>query len=255
LPIANRAAPGVHFAMEFLTANTKQTIHGDALDHHFISAEGKDVIVIGGGDTGTDCIATSIRHGCRSLVNFELLPQPPQDRAGDNPWPEWPRIFRVDYGHEEAESKFGRDPREYQILSKEFLVDKQGKLAGIKTVAVQWTKTDEGGWAMTEVAGSEKDWPAQLILLAMGFVGPEQYVAQSLGLEVDPRSNFQALHGEFATNIDGLFAAGDCRRGQSLVVWAINEGRGAARAIDRYLEGSSNLPAPGVTMGTALQVS
>ena len=254
LPIPGRDAKGVHFAMEFLTANTRHMIHGDSLDDDFISAEGKDVIVIGGGDTGTDCIGTSIRHGCRSLVNFELLPKPPEDRSPDNPWPEWPRIFRVDYGHEEAHTKFGRDPREYQILSKEFLADPEGNLRGIKTVEVSWTKNNEGGWQMSEVEGTEKEWPAQLILLAMGFLGPEQYVAESLGLEVDPRSNFQALHGEFATNIDGVFAAGDCRRGQSLVVWAINEGRGAARAIDTYLQGSSNLPAPGVTMGTAMQV-
>ena len=255
LPIPNREAKGIHFAMEFLTAHTKQVVHGDSLDDGFISAEGKDVIVIGGGDTGTDCIGTSIRDGCRSLVNFELLPKPPADRPEDNPWPEWPRVFRVDYGHEEAEAKFGRDPREYQILSKEFLTDEQGHVRGIKTVTVEWTKKDDGGWNMQEVAGSEKEWPAQLILLAMGFLGPEQYLSERLMLEVDPRSNFQAVHGEFTTSIDGVFAAGDCRRGQSLVVWAINEGRGAARAIDIYLQGSSNLPAPGVTMGTSMAVS
>ncbi|MCG8652931.1 MAG: glutamate synthase subunit beta, partial [Pirellulales bacterium] len=254
LPIANRDAKGVHFAMEFLTAHTKQVVHGDRLGDEFISAEGKDVIVIGGGDTGTDCIGTSIRDGCRSLVNFELPPKPPADRAGDNPWPEWPRIFRVDYGHEEAEAKFGRDPREYQILSKEFLTDDSGNLRGIKTVEVSWSKNDDGGWTMDEVQGSEKEWPAQLILLAMGFLGPEQYIADSLNLEVDARSNFQALHGKFATNLEGVFAAGDCRRGQSLVVWAINEGRGAARAIDIYLQGTSCLPAPGVTMGTSMEI-
>ncbi|PAY21460.1 glutamate synthase [Rhodopirellula sp. SM50] len=254
LPIPNRDAKGVHFAMEFLTANTRQSVHGETLGDGFISAEGKDVIVIGGGDTGTDCIATSLRHGCRSLVNFELLPKPPQERASDNPWPEWPRIFRVDYGHEEAEAKFGRDPREYQILSKEFVVDDAGELAGIKTVEVEWTKDASGKWQMAEVEGSEKQWPAQLILLSMGFLGPEQYVPESLGMETDPRSNFKAEHGQFATNIDKVFAAGDCRRGQSLVVWAINEGRGAARAIDLFLQGESNLPAPGVTMGTAMQV-
>ncbi|MGI9471828.1 MAG: FAD-dependent oxidoreductase, partial [Rubripirellula sp.] len=144
---------------------------------------------------------------------------------------------------------------EYQILSKEFLLDDDGKLRGIKTVEVQWTKTDDGGWSMSEVEGSAKEWPAQLILLAMGFLGPEQYVAEAMGLEVDPRSNFQAVHGKFATNIEGVFAAGDCRRGQSLVVWAINEGRGAARAIDTYLQGSSDLPAPGVTMGTSMELA
>jgi glutamate synthase (NADPH) small chain len=254
LPIPNRDAKGVHYAMEFLTSNTKQMVHEDQLGDSFITAEGKDVIVIGGGDTGTDCIGTSLRHGCRSLVNFELLPKPPEDRAPDNPWPEWPRIFRVDYGHEEAEAKFGRDPREYQILSKQFLKDDQGNLRGIQTIAVQWTKKDDGGWQMSEVPGSEKEWPAQLILLAMGFLGPEQYVAENLGVACDPRSNFQAIHGKFATNVEGVFAAGDCRRGQSLVVWAINEGRGAARAIDIYLQGTSNLPAPGHTLGTAMEV-
>ena len=254
LPIPNRDARGVHFAMEFLTANTRQVVHGDALGDDFISAEGKDVIVIGGGDTGTDCIATSLRHGCRSIVNFELLPKPPEDRADDNPWPEWPRIFRVDYGHEEASAKFGRDPREYQILSKEFVVDDQGALVGIKTVEVQWTKDDSGKWQMAEIEGSEKQWPAQLILLSMGFLGPEQYLPEAMGFETDPRSNFKAEHGQFATSVDKVFAAGDCRRGQSLVVWAINEGRGAARAIDLFLQGESNLPAPGVTMGTPMQV-
>lgn len=252
LPIPNREAKGVHFAMEFLTANTMHSIHGDALNGEFISAEGKDVIVIGGGDTGTDCIATSLRHGCRSLVNFELLPKPPAERPRDNPWPEWPRVFRVDYGHEEAAAKFGHDPREYQLLSKEFVVDDDGGLRGIKTVQVEWNKSEAGAWQMTEVEGSEKVWPAQVVLLAMGFLGPDQYIAESLGLATDARSNFQAEHGRFATNLEGVFAAGDCRRGQSLVVWAINEGRGAARAIDIYLQGHSNLAAPGVTMGTAM---
>lgn len=251
LPIPGRDAKGVHFAMEFLTANTMHKVHGDALNGQFLSAEGKDVIVIGGGDTGTDCIATSLRHGCRSLANFELLPKPPADRAPDNPWPEWPRIFRVDYGHEEAAANFGKDPREYQILSKEFLADKKGNLTGIRTVEVSWEKGDKG-WQMQEVPGSEKDWPAQLILLAMGFLGPEQYIAESLGVATDTRSNFDAKHGQFTTSIPGVFAAGDCRRGQSLVVWAINEGRGAARAMDQYLRGHSTLPAPGVSMGSQL---
>ena len=255
LPIENRDAKGVHFAMEFLTANTRQMVHTDGLGEDFISAEGKDVIVIGGGDTGTDCIGTSLRHGCRSLVNFELLPKPSEQRADDNPWPEWPRVFRADYGHEEAEAKFGKDPREFQLLSKGFLKDDDGNLSGIKTVQVKWERNNDGGWAMSEVEGSEKVWPAQLILLAMGFLGPEQYLPEAMGLETDARSNFQAVHGKYTTNIDGVFAAGDCRRGQSLVVWAINEGRGAARAVDIYLQGSSNLPAPGQTMGTTMEVS
>lgn len=248
LEIPGRELKGIYPAMDFLTSNTKSVL-GDNLNGSFISAEGKDVVVIGGGDTGTDCIATSIRHGCSNLVNFELLPKPPAERAADNPWPEWPRIFRVDYGHEEAEAKFGDDPREYQVLSKEFIDDGNGNVAGIRTVRVEWKRKDGGGWDMVEVPNSEHVFPAQLVLLAMGFTGPEQYLAKSLGLATDQRSNFAAEHGEFATSIPGVFAAGDCRRGQSLVVWAINEGRGAARSIDIYLQGASILPAPGITMG------
>ncbi len=251
LPIPGRQLRGVHFAMEFLSKNTASLLDSKHADGHYISAKGKKVVVIGGGDTGTDCIATSLRHGCTQMVNFELLDKPPQDRATDNPWPQWPRIFRVDYGHEEATEKFGSDPREYCILSKEFIDDGQGNVKGIKTVRVKWEKVD-GRMQMTEVAGSEHVIEADLVLLAMGFLGPEQYLAEKLGIEVDGRSNYKAEHGRFATSLPGIFAAGDCRRGQSLVVWAINEGRGAARAIDIYLRGSSVLPAPGVSMGSAL---
>ncbi|QDS90869.1 Glutamate synthase [NADPH] small chain [Rosistilla ulvae] len=254
LPIPGRDLKGVHFAMDYLTGNTKKVL--DKTDTaEFINSEGKDVIVIGGGDTGTDCIGTSIRHGCKSMVNFELLPQPPEERAPDNPWPEWPRVFRTDYGHEEAAAKFGKDPRTYCILSKEFIDDGQGNLSGIRTVGVEWTKKPDGGWAMSEIEGSEKVWPAQRVYLAMGFLGPEQYLVESMGFETDNRSNYKAEHGKFTTSIEGVFAAGDCRRGQSLVVWAINEGRGAARAIDIFLQGSSVLPAPGTTMGTELSAT
>ncbi|XZE55246.1 glutamate synthase subunit beta [Planctomycetaceae bacterium SH139] len=241
LPIPGRELRGIYPAMEFLTSNTKR-VHGDHLNGSFISAEGKDVVVIGGGDTGTDCIGTSIRHGCRQVINFELLPKPPEQRADDNPWPEWPRVFRTDYGHEEATAKFGKDPRHYQILSKSFIDDGEGNVQGIRTVQVEWTRKPDGGWEMSEVAGSERVVSAQLVLLAMGFLGPEHYLAEALGVEVDQRSNVAAEHGKFATNLPGVFAAGDCRRGQSLVVWAINEGRGAAQAIDVYLQGSSLLP-------------
>jgi glutamate synthase (NADPH/NADH) small chain len=241
--------------MEFLTANTKSLLDSGLKDGKLISAEGKKVVVIGGGDTGTDCIATSLRHGCTALVNFELLDRPPDDRAEDNPWPQWPRIFRVDYGHEEAAAKFGADPREYCILSKEFLDDGHGRVRGIRTVRVQWNKDESGRMQMSEVPGSEQVIEADLVLLAMGFLGPEHYSVEPLGLQLDARSNYQATHGQFLTSLPGLFAAGDCRRGQSLVVWAINEGRGAARAIDIYLQGSSSLPAPGITLGSATAVA
>jgi NADPH-dependent glutamate synthase beta subunit-like oxidoreductase len=183
-----------------------------------------------------------MRHGCKSLVNFELLPQPPATRAEDNPWPEWPRIFRVDYGHKEVAAVFGKDPREFAIGSKEFIDDGHGNVAGIKTTRLEWAKDPSGRMVMKEVPGSEQVFEADLVLLAMGFLGPEETVGKQLGLEFDPRSNFKAEYGQFATSMPGIFAAGDCRRGQSLVVWAINEGRAAAREIDRYLMGSTDLP-------------
>ncbi|MCY3007575.1 MAG: glutamate synthase subunit beta [Planctomycetota bacterium] len=251
LPIPGRSLRGVHFAMEFLSANTASLLDSHHADGKFISAKGKRVVVIGGGDTGCDCIGTSLRHDCSKLINFELLDQPPAERAKDNPWPQWPRIFRSDYGHEEAAEKFGNDPRTYNILSKEFVDDGQGNLTGIRTVRVAW-KVENGKMNMTEIPGSEEIIGADLVLLAMGFLGPEQYVSELLGIETDARSNYKAEHGRFATSIPGVFAAGDCRRGQSLVVWAINEGRGAARAIDIFLRGHSSLPAPGVTLGSAL---
>ncbi|MGC8552857.1 MAG: glutamate synthase subunit beta [Phycisphaerae bacterium] len=241
LSAPGRQLKGIHFAMEFLHANTRSLLDSQHKDGHFISAKDKNVIVIGGGDTGTDCIGTSLRHGCKSLVNFELLDQPPVARAVDNPWPQWPKIFRVDYGHEEAAARFGQDPRTYAITTKEFLGDDQGRLRGVKTVRVQWIKNN-GKMVMQEVPGSEQDWPADLIFLAMGFLGPEETLGKAMQLETDARSNFKAEYGRFATSLEGVFAAGDCRRGQSLVVWAINEGRGAARECDRFLMGQTNLP-------------
>lgn len=242
LPIPGRELDGIHFAMEFLTLNTNSLLDSNLEDGNFISARDKDVIVIGGGDTGTDCIGTSMRHGCSSLVNFELLPRPPDSRGPDNPWPQWPRIFRVDYGHVEVAAKFGDDPREYSILSKEFIAGTDGQVRGIRTVQVEWNKDDSGRFQMAEVPGSEKKFKADLVLLAMGFLGPEDTIVGKLGLETDERSNFKADYGSYATSIEGVFAAGDCRRGQSLVVWAINEGREAAREVDRYLVGSTSLP-------------
>jgi NAD(P)H-dependent glutamate synthase small subunit len=239
-----RDLQGVHFAMDFLTRNTKSLLDAGLKNGHYISAHGQNVIVIGGGDTGADCIGTALRHGCKSLVNFELLDQPPAIRAADNPWPTWPRIFRTDYAHQEAASRFGFDPREYAILSKRFLDDGQGNLAGIETVNIKWTPApgSNGRPTFEEIPGTEKTWPAQLITLAMGFLGPEETLVPQLGLETDPRSNFKAEYGRYATSVDGVFAAGDCRRGQSLVVWAIREGRQAAHAIDKFLMGRTDLP-------------
>ena len=234
LPIENRQLKGIHMAMEFLRANTKSLLDSNLADANYISAKDKNVIVIGGGDTGTDCIGTSIRHGAKNVVNFELMPEPPENRAADNPWPLWPKIFRVDYGHAESQHKFGKDPREYCLLSKGFISDDNGNLKGIKTINVEWTNSN-GRMSMQEVAGSERIWEAELILLSMGFLGPEQYVNKALGVDTDERSNYKAAYDKFNTNVPGVFAAGDCRRGQSLVVWAIDEGRRAAREVDSFL--------------------
>jgi NADPH-dependent glutamate synthase beta subunit-like oxidoreductase len=185
------------------------------------------------------------------MVNFELLPQPPHQRAGDNPWPQWPKIFRTDYAHEESKARFGADPREYCVLTKEFIGDASGQVSGLTTVQVEW-RSEGGQFKLHEVPGSERTWKANLVLLAMGFLGPESYASELLKVETDQRSNYRAIHGNFATSVPKVFAAGDCRRGQSLVVWAINEGRGAARAIDEFLMGASSLPAPGLTQGAAV---
>ncbi len=241
LPIEGRSLKGIHYAMEFLTANTKAVLDGHK-NGSFIDATGKDVVVIGGGDTGTDCVGTSMRHGCRSLIQVEILPKPPLERAKDNPWPEWPKTYKLDYGQEEAAAKFGADPRVYLTTATKFEGDAHGHVKAVHTVQVEWTKNEKGQFIPKNVPGSEKILPAQLVLLAMGFLGPEQPLLESLSIERDPRSNAKAEFEKYATNIKGVFAAGDCRRGQSLVVWAFNEGRGAARECDRYLMGETNLP-------------
>jgi glutamate synthase (NADPH/NADH) len=243
LPIPNRNLNGIHFAMEFLEAGQKQQL-GTRKD--CISAADKDVIIIGGGDTGCDCIATSLRQGAKTITTFEILPTPPEKRAEDNPWPQWPKVFRVDYGHEEVRVKFGKDPRQYSTTAKEFVGDENGNIKGVNTVQVEWTKTETGQWKMSEVPGSEKYYPAQLILLAMGFLGPEKTVPNEINLELDPRGNIKTSCGPYGTSNPKVFAAGDCRRGQSLVVWAINEGRQAARQIDSNLtKKPSSLPGQG----------
>ena len=241
LPIEGRPLKGIHFAMDFLTHNTRGLLDG----HHngsFISADGKDVMVIGGGDTGTDCVGTSLRHGCKSLVQVEILPHPPMDRASDNPWPEWPKVYRMDYGQEEAAAKFGADPRVYLTTATKFIGDDHGWVREVRTVQVEWERNEKGHFVPKEVPGTEQIWPAQLVLLAMGFLGPEQPLLEDLGVDRDQRTNVKAGYEKYATNLKGVFAAGDCRRGQSLVVWAFNEGRGAARECDRYLMGHTDLP-------------
>ena len=233
LAIPGREGDGVHFAMEFLGKNTKSLLDSKLKNNNFISAKDKNVIVIGGGDTGNDCLGTSLRHKCKSLLNFEIMPELPKDRADNNPWPLFPRIHKVDYGHEESIEVLGKDPREYSISGKEFLRDESGKLIGIKTLMVDS--------AFKEIKGTEKTWKADLILLAMGFLGPENYINQEVDIDLDERSNFKADHNIHKTSHPKVFAAGDCRRGQSLVVWAINEGRAAAREIDKELMGSTAL--------------
>jgi len=241
LPIEGRQLPGVHFAMDFLTGNTKSL-----LDQHkngdFISAEGKDVMVIGGGDTGTDCVGTALRHGCRSLVQVEILPKPPMDRPANNPWPEWPKIYRMDYGQEEARAAFGDDPRIYCTTARRFIGDSHAGLKEVELIQVEWQKDGQGRFVPREVPGTERVVPCQLVLLAMGFLGPEDHLVQLLGVERDSRTNIRANYGKYETSVKGVYAAGDCRRGQSLVVWAFNEGRGAARECDRYLMGQTDLP-------------
>ncbi|MBJ6724634.1 glutamate synthase subunit beta [Geomesophilobacter sediminis] len=239
LPIEGRPLKGIHFAMDFLTANTKAILKKGK---DVISAKGKDVIIIGGGDTGTDCVGTSLRHGCNSVTQLEIMPRFPETRAQDNPWPEWPKTHKVDYGQEEAAAKYGDDPRVFLTTATKFEGDADGNVKAVHTVQVKWEKNDKGQFVPTHVPGTEKVLPASLVLLAMGFWGPEQELPEALGVEKDGRSNIKADYGNYATSIPGVFAAGDCRRGQSLVVWAFNEGRGAARECDRYLMGETELP-------------
>ena len=242
LSIEGRQLKGIHFAMEFLFLNTKSLLDSQHRDGNYISAKDKDVIVIGGGDTGTDCVGTAIRHECRSLTQFEILPRPPDERATDNPWPQWPKIYFLDYGQQEAAAVFGRDPRHYCIQTQKFVGDSAGQVEELHTVRIEWVKGDNGRPHPREIPGTEKVYPAQLVLLATGFLGPEQPLLDQLEVERDERSNAKAEQGAFVTSVEGVFAAGDIRRGQSLIVWAINEGRGAARECDRYLMGETALP-------------
>jgi glutamate synthase (NADPH/NADH) small chain len=239
LPIEGRSAKGIHFAMEFLHSNTKALLDGTEPP---ITAKGKNVVIIGGGDTGTDCVGTSLRHGCTTVTQVEILPKPPLERAKDNPWPEWPKTYKMDYGQEEAAAKFGADPRVYVTTAKKFDVDENGAVKAVHLVEIKWEKNDKGQFTPVDVPGTERVLPCELVLLAMGFLGPEQPLLDALKIDRDPRSNAKADHGKYTTNIPKVFAAGDCRRGQSLVVWAFNEGRGAARECDRFLMGATELP-------------
>ena len=211
------------------------------------------MIVVGGGDTGADCIGTALRHGCRSMINFELLSKPPAERAAGNPWPQWPLIYRTEYAHEESANRFGEDPRRFALLSTAFIDNGKGHVTGIKTVQVDWSQPSDNA-PFSSVPGSEAVWDCDLVLLSLGFLGPEHGISDPLAQSSDiddakwltytERSTYRAEQGSYATGMPGVFAAGDCRRGQSLVVWAINEGRSAARAMDIFLMGHSSLPSP-----------
>lgn len=244
LPIEGRTLNGVHFAMEFLSSNTKSLLDNDFSDTRPpIDAKGKNVVVIGGGDTGTDCVGTSLRHECTNVIQLEILAKPPGERADNNPWPEWPRVYKMDYGQEEANDIQGQDPREYLVSSKRFIGNASGDVSELELVRVEWVRdADSGRFTPQEVEGSNRIIKADLVLLAMGFLGPDQTIVEKLGLNTDARSNVSAEFEKYTTTVEGVFAAGDMRRGQSLVVWAINEGRGAARECDRFLMGQTQLP-------------
>ena len=239
LPIPGRELKGIHVAMDFLTANTRAVLDANATG---IPADGKDVVFIGGGDTGTDCVGTRLRHGCNSVTQLEIMAKPPLVRAANNPWPEWPKTYKMDYGQEEAAARFGDDPRVYLTTATHFEGDENGNVKAVHVVNVEWKKDDKGNFGPQKVPGTERVLPAQLVLLAMGFLGPEQPLLDALNVERDARTNIKAEHEKYTTSLPGVFAAGDCRRGQSLVVWAFNEGRGAARECDRFLMGQTDLP-------------
>ena len=240
LNVTGRDAKGIYFAVDFLTSTTRALLDSGLTKGGYIDAAGKDVIIVGGGDTGNDCVGTAIRHGCRSVIQFEMMPKAPDTRADNNPWPQWPRVCKTDYGQEEAIAVFGADPRRYQATVKECKADENGNLKSVVAVRLE-PKTENGRTIMAEVPGSEKELPCQLLLIAAGFLGPDDYVADAFGVNRDGRSNVATEPGSYATGVEKVFVAGDMRRGQSLVVWGIAEGRGAAREVDEYLMGYANL--------------
>jgi glutamate synthase (NADPH) small chain len=243
LEVEGRNLKGVHYAMDFLHANTKSLLDSNFADGEYLSAAGKNVIVIGGGDTGTDCLATSIRHNCKSLTQFDIYAKKGaiRDEVG-NPWPQYPVIHRIEYGQKEAEEVFGHDPRAYAVMTKKFVGDEDGHIKEVHTVNVSLKIDENGNRVREELPGTEKVWPADLVLLAIGFSGPEQGLLKELEIETKSNSTVDAEYDTYTTNVEGVFAAGDMRRGQSLIVWAINEGRGAARECDRFLMGTTELP-------------
>ena len=241
LKAENRDIKGIYFAVDFLKSTTKALLD-NKLKSGFISAKGKDVVIVGGGDTGNDCVGTCIRHGCKSVTQLEMMPKLPDSRADTNPWPQYPRVCKTDYGQEEAIAVFGHDPRVYCTTVKSFIPDDSGNIKAVVTVELKPEKDEKTGrTVMTEIPGSEKTLDCSLLLIAAGFLGPKPYIAKSFGAETDGRSNIATAEGSYKTNVDKLFTAGDCRRGQSLVVWAIAEGRAAAKEIDEYLMGYTNL--------------
>ncbi|MFI8575642.1 glutamate synthase subunit beta [Rossellomorea aquimaris] len=243
IQVDGRDLKGVHYAMDFLHSNTKSLLDSNLEDGNYISAEGKNVIVIGGGDTGTDCLATSVRHNCKSLTQFDIYDKKGamRDEVG-NPWPQYPVIHRVEYGQKEAAEVLGEDPRAYAVMTKKFVGDEHGHIKEVHTINVKLRYDEDGNKIRDEIPGTEKVWPADLVLLAIGFSGPEQDLIKELEVETNSNSTVKAEYGKYLTNVDGVFAAGDMRRGQSLIVWAINEGREAARECDRYLMGTTELP-------------
>ncbi|TCN24815.1 glutamate synthase small subunit [Mesobacillus foraminis] len=241
LAIEGREANGIHFAMDYLTISTKSFLDSNFQDGNYIDTKDKDVIVIGGGDTGADCVATALRQKCRSVVQFGKHPQLPAARTSDNMWPAYPNIFTLDYAYEEAQMQFGKDPRQYSIQTKKIVKDKSGNVKELHTIQMKKLKDGNGRYYFEEVPGTEKVWPAQYVFIAIGFEGTEQPLLKQFGVH-SANNKVKAAYGKFTTNVDGVFAAGDARRGQSLIVWAINEGREVAREVDAFLMGSSVLP-------------
>lgn len=242
ISVPGRDAKGIYFAVDFLKANTKSLLDSDFEDKKYVDTKGKNVVIIGGGDTGNDCVGTSIRHGCKSVTQIEMMPKAPDTRSAGNPWPEWPKICKTDYGQEEAIAVFGHDPRIYESTVKEFVKDKNGSLKAVKIVKLSWEKDPASGrMKMSEVPGSEQTLPAEIVLIAAGFLGSQKYVTDAFHVDINERSNVKTGAGAYETSVKNVFTAGDMHRGQSLVVWAIREGREAARAVDESLMGYTNL--------------